>query len=49
MFDGCTSLPNFDSSLVDKTRAYNDGDGLGYFGVGSPPHKWQNYKVFLKR
>lgn len=30
MFNDCINLPNFESSYVDKTRAYAGGDGLGY-------------------
>ena len=30
MFYGCSLLPNFTSTYIDKTRAYAGGDGLGY-------------------
>ena len=30
MFNECTKLPNFDKTVVNKTRAYYGGDGLGY-------------------
>ncbi|MBO5394620.1 MAG: BspA family leucine-rich repeat surface protein, partial [Clostridia bacterium] len=33
MFGGCTSLPNFNSSVVDKTNAhYGEGGYLTYKG-----------------
>lgn len=34
MFSGCTNLPNFDSSVVDKTNAhYNSGGYLSYISA----------------
>ncbi|MBR4407700.1 MAG: hypothetical protein IKT27_05250, partial [Clostridia bacterium] len=30
MFYGCTKLPNFTSSVVDKTNAHTNSDGGGY-------------------
>ena len=37
MFGGCKQLPNFNTSVTDKTRAYYGGDGLGYLTYKAYP------------
>ncbi|MDD6711888.1 MAG: BspA family leucine-rich repeat surface protein [Sharpea porci] len=39
MFRGCSSLPNFDSTKKDATKAYYAGDGKGYLTYKAAPAK----------
>jgi hypothetical protein len=44
MFEKCRSLPNFDETIIDETRA-NNTTSTGYFGIYDP---WSEYDVYIK-